>query len=663
MNDIPPRTDRDENLLRMRRLLRHLPRILTCLPILTSPDLSAVEPILLAPAVLGQSAANTPVPARGQRPALSWLNLLLFDDAATTSRYVLPSGRTTVWNPGLAAVGGIPTRTTVFRTITPSGSDDTAAIQNALDACPSDQVVQLTVGTFQVSGEGLTLRTSNITLRGAGANNTHLVQAADAQFPVIIIGQRWYKWFQQTALTADAQKGAKSVTLASNPGLSVGELVHVSETYDPLLVYYNPDTQNGDYQGWGEGRQGPQSQSRPVGQAMEVASISGNTVTFTTPFHISYRTSHSAHLARISDGSTLAPATQWSGIESLSVENGSGGDGGGNIRVFASMYSWAKNIESHHSIGAAFALDGAFRCELRDSYLHSTPDPNPGGAGYGIVLDSYTADSLIENNISWNFNKVMAMRSSGGGNVIGYNYFEDGYGGGYPTIVEVGLNGSHMAGSHHELFEGNQAFNFDSDSYWGTQIYFTVFRNHLTTLRRSMPGVQVALSDEMNRRGIGLTVNQWWHSFVGNVIGYPEGYLQSPAVGHAYPASFSPEIQSSQFAYEWLGGPFDKTPIWQLGYDGSHWYETQDALVQARTLRDANFDYFTRAVHWHGVGGTGVGAMPNPAPTLPNSLYLTTKPAFFGTGVWPWVDGGSAANPLPGTLPARMRFDAGVPNG
>ena len=38
--------------------------------------------------------------------------------------------------------------------------------------------------------------------------------------------------------------------------------------------------------------------SRPIGQVMEIASISGNTVTFTTPFHMTYRLSHTARLAR-----------------------------------------------------------------------------------------------------------------------------------------------------------------------------------------------------------------------------------------------------------------------------------------------------------------------------------------------------------------------------
>ena len=46
--------------------------------------------------------------------------------------------------------------------------------------------------------------------------------------------------------------------------------------------------------------------------------------------------------------------------------------------------------------------------------------------------------------------------------------------------------------------------------------------------------------------------------------------------------------------------------------------------------------------------------------TLPDSLYLTSKPAFFGNNTWPWVDATGATKLH--TLPARARYDAGTPN-
>ena len=40
---------------------------------------------------------------------------------------------------------------------------------------------------------------------------------------------------------------------------------------------------------------------RPVGQMLEIAAISGNTVSFTTPLHIAFDTAHRAQLTRYTD--------------------------------------------------------------------------------------------------------------------------------------------------------------------------------------------------------------------------------------------------------------------------------------------------------------------------------------------------------------------------
>ena len=47
--------------------------------------------------------------------------------------------------------------------------------------------------------------------------------------------------------------------------------------------------------------------------------------------------------------------------------------------------------------------------------------------------------------------------------MVGYNYMDMGYINTYPGWIDVGLNASHMVGSHHVLFAGNYAFNADSD--------------------------------------------------------------------------------------------------------------------------------------------------------------------------------------------------------
>ena len=583
--------------------------------------------------------------------------------------YVLPPDRSTTWNPGLNAVGGIPFRTEPCgATLTPSGGDDTQMIQDALDACPADHVLKLGEGTFRIDGT-IWMRKPRITLRGEGPKKTKLVKPPAAEGALIMITKDWYdgfnRWTDHAEFATDGEKGERTVLLNSAAGLQVGEMVHVSETYDSTLTAFLNESQqpdedgSADYLGWGEGHKGPLVDSRPIGQAMEIESISGNQVTFTTPFHIAFRRFHRAHLAKV-----LGSELKWTGVEDLYVAGGQGGDGGGNIHLFDTSYCWVRNVEAARSGGTSVNLDGTFRCELRDSYIHSAESATPGGGGYGIGLNTYAADNLVENNISWNFNKVMVMRGTGGGNVVGYNYMEDGWGMDYPWAPETGLNASHMTTPHHELFEGNQAFNFDGDGTWGNSIYITAFRNHLTGMRRGLGGLDqyshsipdgtIYYRDCQNRRAIGSGEGHWWYSFVGNVLGTEDQtFVVDPR--EAY------RCEQSSWSYEGAEdfGSDTVVPMWHLGVKSDY---TQDESVVLSALRDANYDYATRSVRWHGVGGVGQGTTPDPAPAIPDSLYLTGKPPFFGpSDPWPWVDGSNASNPLPGSLPARVRMDADLP--
>jgi hypothetical protein len=581
----------------------------------------------------------------------------------------IPSGRATRWQPGLSYNGGIPTnRTTNCATLSPKGGslDDTAAIQAALDACPAGQVVKLNAGTFRISNNGVFPKSST-TLRGSGPGVTTLL--ATGNNPLVVVGRLWYSYAASPVnLLVDAPKEGYSVTTATNPGWTVGEVVNVDEVYDPALTWFNTSMgQTGDYLGWGENRKGTPAASRPIGQAMEVASVTGSgpyTVTFTTPFHRTYRTAKSAHIVRLS---ASWPQRTGVGVEDLTLSNGAGGDdGGGGVAFIASTRSWAKHVETVQSGASAILFKSSVLCELRDSFIHSTRSPSPGGGGYAIAVDSYAADNLIENNISWNFNKVIVMRSSGGGNVVGYNYMDDGYGSGYPNQVENGINGSHMTTPHDELFEGNWGFNFSGDSTWGNSIAMTVFRNHLTGLRgaRTYDGTNLATFtgagfnyvDQYNRRAAGTNDFHRDYNFVGNVLGFSGmPFVTNP--GGQYPT----DIQKT-WSYEWAPGqPNSAVPMWKFSdqHEGATAQQRRDSI--ATMLRYGNWDYATNSQRWHPFpdDGSAPSTTPPAGSTLPPSLYQTVKPGFMGANPWPWVDPTTGATH---TLPAKARFDAGTPN-
>ena len=584
-------------------------------------------------------------------PLLSAVGLLAV--AQSLAADILPAERGTAWSPGLP--GGIPERTKVCAQVAASkfgnGSvDAVAGIQAALDACPEGQVVQLSAGSFLINREFLNI-TRGISLRGAGPGLTTLRRTNGAKqgsyspvdaSPVVVIGpNRWPEPDDTTSrkLTAEGAKGSRSVTVASAAGFAAGQVVLLDEDHyntaswqslpnrhnrpSPVKIWasdrvvwqrHSPAADEDDpfpeASGWFS-RPG-----RPIAELKEVAAVAGNVVSFTTPLHISYRVSHAAQLTRYTEENVHVKNA---GIEDVTVSGGADG----NVHFACAAYSWMRNVESTLWLGEGVAISDSFRIEVRDSYIHDAAWPMPGGGGYAISLSSGSAEVLIENNIVMLANKMMVARSAGAGSVVGYNYMDDGLIADNPSWVEVGINGSHMAGSHHMLFEGNESFNYDSDDNHGNAIYHTVFRNHLSGFRRHYPGME-------NARGAGLTAGSWWHSFIGNVLG-TEGRMGG-------------------WIFEDPGTPWGSAPaIWRLGYNSIHWEQEPDPSVRRSVLREGNFDYVTNAVHWD-----------TSAQSLPPSLYLAGKPAFFAQLPWPWVDPTGSAQKL-WALPAKMRYEAGTP--
>jgi hypothetical protein len=569
---------------------------------------------------------------------------------------------------GLQSVGGIPNRTTVCATVRPigSGTDDTPNIQNAVNSCPAGQVVSLTAGTFTIN-EGSTIQLSKaITLRGAGPTATFLTRTNGAQLGSYVPGSHQSELIRisgssasgsTVALTADAAQGSNSVQVSNAAGYSVGEIVLLDEAsgsgwqadhvnsneqiwaspdYRVVWNIHNPSMGGDDCclgnnsTIFGYFQVHP---DHPTNEMHQISAISGNMITFDSPVTISYRVSHGAQLTPMLTGPTNA------GVEELAVK---GGDNG-NIRFEGAAYAWAKDIDSSYWLNEGFAIDSSFRVQLEGIYIHDAVWPVPGGGGYAISFAFGSSEDLIENSISVKANKVMVARASGTGSVIAYNYMDQGFISGSDSWMEIGLNGSHLVGAHHMLFEGNWGFNADSDQTHGNSIYHTFFRNWLTGYRQAFTDyLNNTLIDDINNkpggnaplRAAGGHAYAYWFSFIGDVLG---------TSGH-----------TSGWNYNCISGP-NSIPsgcIWELGWvDISP--QGYDPNVASTAIQDGNYDYLTNTIHW---------ASSDTAHTLPNSLYLSGKPAFFNAGegyTWPWVN--PTGSPQLSTLPAKARYDAGTP--
>src|ERR1043166_8683816 len=149
---------------------------------------------------------------------------------------VAPS-RSINW-PAAGVPGGIPNRTTICATLNPGAT--AADINAAIASCPSGQVVFLNAGMYDLTIGILFNNKSNVTLRGAGPNQTLLTfssgdpcgglggnicfkngdtnSSLDPRFP-----PNW---------TAGYSTGTTSITLSNATGLQVGSLLILDQLDD-----------------------------------------------------------------------------------------------------------------------------------------------------------------------------------------------------------------------------------------------------------------------------------------------------------------------------------------------------------------------------------------------------------------------------------------------
>ncbi len=348
------------------------------------------------------------------------------------------------------------------------------------------------------------------------------------------------------------------------------------------------------------------------GEVKEISAISGRTVTFTSPFTDTYRTSHTAKVA-ISDTAYTSNA----GIESMTLFGGARGA----VEFLAAAKSWAKNVEIVEWGGHGIEILASHRIEVTGCYIRRAAWPVPGGGGYAIAFTDNSSEILVTNTITIDTNKNIVANAGGAGSVVSYNYFDDSYIWYDESWQEVSANASHFAGPHHVLFEGNRAVNFDSDFTHGSAYSHTVLRNHLVGLRLNFPGTG-------NSRTIGLNNYQLNFSAIGNVLGQP-GTI-------------------SDWVLTYAGTWFTSKFVYKIGYDAGDANQAEETGTVNSFIDGDNYNYLNNNIRTAAKG------------TVPDSYYLSARPSFFGTCTWPWVTPSGGTKTY--TLPAKARYDAGQAN-
>ena len=190
-------------------------------------------------------------------------------------------------------------------------------------------------------------------------------RATNLNYAILYIGNDPTQFSTSINFAADVAQGAYSVTLVSNPGIRVGEIVLIDENTDndPDVVWGPSFGPPGD-----GSRRWFIRQDRSLNQMMEVTAVNGNTIKFATPFHHSFKVAEQAQLSRYAQ-----PVMQGIGIEDIFFFGGMGGDGHGNVSMNLCAYCWIKHIEAFWSV-LELPLDSTVRIEVNyETRIYTRP--------------------------------------------------------------------------------------------------------------------------------------------------------------------------------------------------------------------------------------------------------------------------------------------------
>jgi hypothetical protein len=528
--------------------------------------------------------------------------------STSTVADIVSSDRRIVWAAGVP--GGIPHFPTAieatkapYNAVGNGIADDTNAIQKAIDACPAGQAVFLPPGNYRITS---TLEIRNrIVLRGAGVGQTTLTHAAGPGFTMINMSNGG-QYEVATSVTAGTIKGSTHIAVFDGTLFSVGKYVYLRQTNSSLVSIVG----NNGTPTWVSRN----NDAKAMSQLNRIVAKSGNNLTLERPYYLDMPNSPEIGVVDLMEGG---------GIEDLSIErtDGASGNDGSNINIDTVAHGWIKNVSSTNTARAHFRLTLCFQCEIRECVANSLNSAfhHGGGHAYGYFQFDWNSDNLIENNIAVGCRHSLILEGGGSDSIIAYNYTANTYMNDEGTHWLGGDTDTHAAHPFMNLFEGNYTTKLAHDNTFGSASHNTSFRCYFLNDSAALKPPHMA------RWAVDIENHSWFDNIVGCVIGQPG----DKGVQYADQNTDSLTLAS-----------------YRLGFWSST-YAPCDPNVRATTSIHGTYDFIGNMVTWD---------PKNPNHTLPGSLYLSSKPSWWGNLPWPAF--GPDLNPMIGTIPAEVRYKA-----
>jgi hypothetical protein len=575
-------------------------------------------------------------------------------------------------------VGGIPSATWTQCGSTLPSTSTVAQVQAAINACGTNQFVQLGSGNFSFS-TFLNMK-SNMVLRGLGANQTTLTFGSNAIGGGCFLGGSTICFTndggtynnsfdsapgQSNAAnwTAGFSQGTTSITVGSvgSVGIRNGQYIYLDQANDTAPnsnLFICDIITTCAIEGASPGRTiGGVSHSQL--QAVKVTAGCATLCTGAGPFTLTI----TPGLYGINWSSSKAPGAWFptipisnAGVENLTINNQTAtGDNGSTINFMNAFNCWVTGVASLHGGRAHVWITNGAHITVQNNYFYQTQDA--ASQSYGIEVE-LASDTMVVNNI---FQQVTAPNIGGSefGNVYAYNYSINHFQTGsvncmYPNGI------AHDAAAEYNLWEGNFSENVEGDDVHGTSGLNTLFRNIFTGYELGKICSTIAIVwDPYNRD----------ENVVGNILG-------TPGITTLY----------------YITDPFNAGGVYDSGL--VHGGIGPDSVVGTTMLRWGNYDNVTGFVRWCGnssdtgwsnvngcnstseVPTSGVGspsyanAVPSKGDTgigqsaMPASFIYASQPSWWPSGK-PWppagpdISSGSIGQCTSGTYSGLMATASG----
>ncbi|MGB0934248.1 MAG: T9SS type A sorting domain-containing protein [Lishizhenia sp.] len=209
-----------------------------------------------------------------------------------------------------------------------------------------------------------------------------------------------------------------------------------------------------------------------VGQIMRVKTINNQEVTFESPFRMNYSLNRNPYLQKIQP-------LENSGVECLKIVrlDDTAPEQTSSIFFNYATNCWVIGVESENCTFSHIGSYFSSNLKISQSYFHHAFGYGGGGRAYGVMFQSTTNESLVENNVFEHLRHSMILQSGANGNVFAYNYSFDPFWESIPSnsAGDLVLHGNYP---YANLFEGNICQNIVIDNSHGPNgLDNLIFRN------------------------------------------------------------------------------------------------------------------------------------------------------------------------------------------